>query len=180
MTENDAYHCVGVFGSHEDAERAIRDLQAAGVEMNKLSIIGRDYHTEEHPVGFYNTGDRVKYWGKQGTFWGSILGLLFAPAFFWIPGIGPVLTGGIIGSALMGAMEGAAVGAVVGGGVSVFAAALGSLGIPKDTVIKYEADIKASKFLLIFSGSEADTTKAQALLSSRGATVQVHPSAGGA
>lgn len=33
--------------------------------MTKLSIIGRDYHIEEHATGFYNTGDRVKYWADR-------------------------------------------------------------------------------------------------------------------
>jgi len=28
--------------------------------MKKLSIVGKDYHTEEHPSGYYNTGDRMK------------------------------------------------------------------------------------------------------------------------
>lgn len=69
-TPNDS-NCVAVFDWHEDAETAIRELQRAGFDMKKLSIVGRDYHTEEHAVGFYNSGDRVKYWGKQGAFWGS-------------------------------------------------------------------------------------------------------------
>ena len=111
MDLKDNSNCVAVFDRHEDAEKAIRELQRGGFDMKKLSIVGRDYHTEEHAVGFYNAGDRVKYWGKQGAFWGSIFGILFAPAFFWIPGIGPILTGGLIGSILMGTVEGAAVGA---------------------------------------------------------------------
>jgi len=32
--------------------------------MHKLSIVGKGYHTDEHAVGYYNTGDRMKYWGK--------------------------------------------------------------------------------------------------------------------
>jgi len=39
--------------------------------MKKLSIVGRDYHTDEHVVGYYNTGDRMKVWGKTGAFWGG-------------------------------------------------------------------------------------------------------------
>ena len=39
-------------------------------------------------------GDRMKYWGKLGTFWGGLWGLLFGAAFFAIPGIGPVLVAG--------------------------------------------------------------------------------------
>ncbi len=167
-------HCVAVFDRHEDAEAAIRELQTGGFDMKKLSIVGRDYHTEEHAVGFYNAGDRVKYWGRQGAFWGGMFGILLAPAFFWIPGIGPILTGGLIGSFLMGTIEGAAVGAAIGGGTSVLAAALAGLGIPKDSVIRYEADLKANKFLLVASGSAAEAERARSLFAQRGGSAQVH------
>jgi uncharacterized membrane protein len=167
--------CVAIFDQHQDAEEAIRVLQRSGYDMKKLSIVGRDYHTEEHAVGFVNAGDRVKYWGKLGAFWGGVFGILFAPAFFFIPGIGPILTGGIIGSVLMGTVEGAAVGAAVGGGSGALAAALTSLGIPKDTVIRYEADLKANKFLLIAHGSAADTQRARDLLGgTKASNVEVH------
>jgi hypothetical protein len=167
-------NCVAVFDRHEDAEGAIRELQHVGFDMKKLSIVGREYHTEEHAVGFYNAGDRVKYWGKLGAFWGAVFGILFAPAFFWIPGVGPILTGGIIGSILMGTVEGAAVGAAVGGGTSVLAAALTSLGIPKDSIIRYEGDIKANKFLLIASGTAVEVERARGVLAGRGGSVEVH------
>jgi Heat induced stress protein YflT len=175
MDLKDNSNCVAVFDRHEDAEKAIRDLQHGGFDMKKLSIVGRDYHTEEHAVGFYNAGDRIKYWGKHGAFWGSVFGILFAPAFFFIPGIGPILTGGIIGSMLMGTVEGAAVGAALGGGTTALAAALSGLGVPKDSVIRYEADLKANKFLLIASGSPAEIEQARGILvGAATGRVQVH------
>ena len=167
-------NCVAVFDRHQDAEAAIRELQHVGFDMKKLSIIGRDYHTEERAVGFYNGGDRVRHWGKLGAFWGGIFGILFAPAFFWIPGIGPIPTGGLIGSILMGTVEGAAVGAAVVGGTSVLAAALAGMGIPKDSVIRYEADLKANKFLLLATGSAGEVERARGLLAERGGQVKVH------
>jgi uncharacterized membrane protein len=175
MDQTNDSHCVAVFDRHQDAEAAVRELQRGGFDMKKLSIVGRDYHTEEHAVGFYNAGDHVKYWGKTGAFWGSIFGILFAPAFFFIPGIGPVLTGGLIGSALMGTLEGAAVGAAIGGSSGVLAAGLTSLGIPKDSVVKYETEVKANKFLLIASGTEADTAKARDIMAKLGTSrIAVH------
>jgi uncharacterized membrane protein len=175
MDPKDTSNVVAVFDQHPDAEKAIRELQRGGFDMKKLSIVGRDYHTEEHAVGFYNAGDRVKYWGRHGAFWGTIFGILLAPAFFWIPGIGPIMTGGIIGSLLMGTVEGAAVGAAVVGGTSALAAALAGLGIPKDSVIQYEADLKANKFLLIASGTAAEVERARSLLANAAlGRVQVH------
>src|SRR5437867_1766224 len=77
---------VAVYGSHIDAENAVKDLQRSGFPMDRLSIVGKDYHTEEHVVGYYNTGDRMKYWGKLGAFWGGLWGFFIGAAFFWIPG----------------------------------------------------------------------------------------------
>ena len=81
---------VAVYNTHVEAEAGIKELQKAGFAMNKLSIVGKDYHSDEHVVGYYNTGDRMRYWGKLGAFWGGIWGLLFGSAFFMIPGFGPI------------------------------------------------------------------------------------------
>jgi hypothetical protein len=169
-----ADHCVAIFDQHQDAERAIRALQRAGFDMKKLSIVGRDYLTDEHAVGFYNTGDRVRYWGKFGACWGAIFGVIFSPAFFWIPGIGPILTGGIISSMLMGIIEGGVVGAAMVGGTSALAAALVGLGIPKDSVIEYETQLKANKFLLIASGAPEEVERARGLLAEHNGQPELH------
>ena len=91
--KSDKNSVVAIFESHERAEDAIRELQKSGFDMKKLSIIGKDYHTEENVVGYYNAGDRMKYWGKLGAFWGGFWGILFGSAFFWVPGIGPAPRG---------------------------------------------------------------------------------------
>jgi hypothetical protein len=62
---------VAVYDTHAQAEHAIKELQEAGVDMKSLSIAGKDTHTDEHVVGYYNAGDRMKYWGKVGAFWGG-------------------------------------------------------------------------------------------------------------
>ena len=113
--------------------------------MTKLSIIGKDYHTEEDVVGYYNTGDRMKAWGKAGAFWGGMWGLLFGSAFFIIPGIGPLLAAGPLVVWIVGALESA----VAVAGLSALGAALFSIGIPKDSILRTEVQIKAGKFVLI-------------------------------
>ena len=85
---------IAVYGTHSEAEQAIKKLQRSGFDMKQLSILGKGYHSEERPYGFYTTGDRMKTWGGLGAFWGSLWGLLFGAAFFWLPGIGPVAAAG--------------------------------------------------------------------------------------
>jgi hypothetical protein len=66
---------VAVYGTHIEAEEAVKELQGGGIDMRTLSIVGKDSHTDEHVVGYYNIGDRMKYWGKTGAFLGWVLGI---------------------------------------------------------------------------------------------------------
>lgn len=154
--ENYPNHTVAVYGSHVAAESAVKVLSTNGFNMKHLSIIGQDYETEERPIGFVNAGDRMLSWGKLGAFWGSVWGLLFGSAMFFIPGIGYMLFAGYI----VAMIEGAA----VGGGLAALAGALASIGIPKDSVLDYEADLRAGSFLLLIEGSELETKRAKDLL----------------
>jgi uncharacterized membrane protein len=163
MADNNAV--VGIYNSHTDAEASIKELQRSGFDMKKLSIVGKDYHTEEHVVGYYNTGDRMKVWGKLGAFWGGLWGLLFGSALFIIPGIGPLVVFGPLVGWIVGALEGA----VVMGGLSALGAALYGIGIPKDSIMKYETALKSDKFLVIAHGTADEVAKAKSILKTTGA-----------
>jgi uncharacterized membrane protein len=129
---------VAVFESHDQAEDAIRELQKDGFDMKKLSIVGKDYHTEEHVVGYYTTCDRMAYWGKLGAFWGGLWGLLFGSAFFWVPGVGPLLVAGPLVMWIVGPLEGA--------------------------VVRYETEVKKGKFLLVAHGTAEEVERARDIL----------------
>ncbi len=161
---------VAIFNTHVEAENAVKELQKSGFDMKKLSIVGKDYHTEEQVVGFYHTGDRMKHWGKLGAFWGWLFGLFFGAGFFLIPGIGSLVVAGPLVVTIVGGLEGA----VAVGGLSALGAGLYSLGIPKDSVINYETSIKTDKFLLVVHGSSDDLAKAKDILKSTGHEVSVH------
>ena len=45
---------VAIYKSHAEAGAAIKELQRSGSDMKKLSIVGRDYHTDDHVAGYYN------------------------------------------------------------------------------------------------------------------------------
>lgn len=154
---NSAYF---LFDSHAAAEDAIRTLGQSGFAMKTLSLVGKGFHSEEQPLGFYTTGDRIKVWGATGALWGSIWGLLLAPAVFLLPGLGLVGMAGPLVVALVGALEGG----VVFGGLSALGAALNQIGVPEDQVIKYEAALKADKYLLVVHGNALDQDRARAAL----------------
>jgi hypothetical protein len=152
---------IAVYDTHSAADEAVKELQKAGFDMKKLSVVGKDYHTEENVVGYYNAGDRMKHWGKFGAFWGGLWGLLFGAAFFWVPGIGPVLVGGPLVAWIVAALEGA----VFVGGLSAIGAGLYSLGIPKDSIVEYESAVKAGNFVVVAHGTADEAAKAKSILS---------------
>jgi len=156
---------IATYASHTRAEDAIRELYHAGFRMQQLSIIGKGYHTEEHPVGFYTVGDRIKTWGGVGAFWGALWGMLFGAAFFWIPGIGLLGAAGPFGQVLAAALEGAA----LVGGISVLGAALANIGVPGDAIVKYERLLRADSYLLIAHGSHEEIEQARAVVERSGA-----------
>jgi hypothetical protein len=91
--------------------------------------------------------------------------MLFGSAFFLIPGLGPILAAGPVVTWIVAALEGA----VLVGGVSALGAGLFSLGIPKDSILKYEESVKAGKFLLIAHGTADEVQRARNILQNSGA-----------
>lgn len=162
MTNTDI--AVAVYDLHTQAEAAVKALQRAGFDMKKISIIGRDYHTEEHVVGFLNAGDRAKVFGKFGAFWGGLMGVLFGSAMMFIPVVGHVIVLGPLAAALFGGLQGA----VLVGGISALAGGLIAVGIPKDSVLRYETALKADKFMLVVHGDAQEIRRAHELLKTSG------------
>ena len=157
---------VAVFAHHQDAEDAIRKLAKNGFDLTHFSIVGQGFHSDEKVVGFYNIGDRMRFWGKNGAFWGGVWSLFVGGIFLTIPVIGPVVVLGHLASMVVAALEGA----ILVGGLSALGAALFSIGIPKDSVIQYEEIIKTDGFLVVAHGSVDEMARSKAILESSNPT----------
>ena len=165
---SDKHQVVNIFPSHTEAELAVLKLQRAGFDMQKISIIGKDYETTEHIRGFLTWKDTAKagageagYWG---TFFGGLFGILTGVGLLFIPGVGPVIVAGHVAAVLAGWLEGMIVGgmgAAVAGGL---VGALVGLGIPKDQALKYETEIRAGRFVVFVSGTDEEIDRAQQIL----------------
>lgn len=151
---------VAVFNEHEAAETAIKRLAAADFDVKQLSLVGRGYHTEESVTGFYNAGDRIRFWGTRGAAWGALWGVFFGGLFITIPVVGPLVMLGTVATAAILAIENA----IVVGGLSALGAALFSIGIPANSVLRYEAAVKADHFLVMAHGTADDVARAKAIL----------------
>jgi hypothetical protein len=169
MTDNNAV--IAVFTDHQAAEAAVKKLVDAGIDMKHLSVVGKGYHTDEKAVGFYNIGDRMKFWGARGAFWGGLWGWLFGGVLMFVPVVGHVVVLGYLASLVVSAVEGA----VVVGSLGALGAALYGSGIPKDSVIAYETAIKSDGFLVTAHGPVEEMARAKAVLGTVSATqVDVH------
>ena len=157
---------VAIYGSPAGAEAGVRALQRAGVDMNRLSIVGKDFHAGEHALGFYTSGDRIVFWGAGGAFWGALWAMLCGGAFFFIPAVGPFVVMGPLVGWIVAALEGAA----LGGPSGALGAALSTIGIPHESIESYELDLHAGKYLLLIQGPMHALERACAALGPTGAS----------
>ena len=148
---------VASFPSHAEAERVVLELQKEGFDMQKLSIIGKDYQTTENVRGFLTWKDTAKAGAAGGGYWGSFVGGLFGilagAGVLFIPGMAPLIIAGPVAGVLAGWLEGTLVGGAGAAAVGGLAGALGGLGIPKNEVLKYETKIQAGEFTILVTGS---------------------------
>lgn len=151
---------VAVYPNHAAAERAVRLLHKEGFAMRDLSIVGRDFQMTEEPVGFVSAGDYAAAGAGTGAWVGGLFGLLVGAAFLVLPGLGPVIVAGPLSAALLGGLEGALAGAAIG----ALAGALVGWGVPKEHAIRYEAQVRAGKFLVVARGTPDEIRHARTLL----------------
>ena len=119
-----------------------------------------DRHRAEQVVAHYGAGGHARYWGEFGPFWTGMWASLSGWACLVIPGVGPILVAGPMGSWVVAALENEG----VFGGLSALGAALYGLGIPKDAVLRYDAAVRTKKLLLIAHGAVDEVGKAKEIL----------------
>ena len=169
---SEKHEVVNISTTHVEAEAVVLELQEAGFDMNKISIVGKDYQTTEHVRGFLTWKDTAKvgaiatgYWG---SFFGGLFGILAGAGMLFVPGVGQVIVAGPIVGVLAGWLEGIIVGGVGAAVVGGLAGALAGLGIPKEQALKYEIEIKAGKFVTIVSGTDEDVARSRQILEHSG------------
>ena len=115
--------------------------------MKNLSVVGKGYQTDEKVVGFYNEGDRIKFWGKRGAFWGGLWGMFFGGLFLTIPVVGRCIVLGYLASMAIYRNRECYRG---WGAKRARCSALSR--VPKDSVIQYETAVKTDHFVVMAHG----------------------------
>lgn len=148
---------VGLFDDMADAQRAVSNLENAGIPRNNINVVaGNDQGRYSNYVGDHegDAGNAAKGAGKgagAGAAIGGGLGLIAGLTALAIPGFGPIIAAGPIAAALTGAGIGAAAGGLIGG--------LTNAGVPKEEAERFAERVRQGSVLVSaqVQGSLADT-----------------------
>ena len=142
MATNTQGTVVGVFSDQMQARQAVNDVQRAGFRDDQIGFAVRDQTgagtaRDTAPGGTTKAGEGAATGVVAGGILGGILG---AAGALLIPGIGPVIAGGILAATLGGAAVGAAAGGLLG--------ALTGMGIPEEEARFYENEFQAGRTIV--------------------------------
>jgi hypothetical protein len=164
---------VGLFRDHSEAEDSIRDLKQAGFTNEQIGVATRDrpdrkeeraepVKSEEEPGKVVeDTAEGMAEGAAVGALTGGVVGgLVGLIGSLLIPGLGPVLVGGVLASTLMGMGIGAATGGLIG--------ALVGMGVPEEEAKYFEAGFREGGTLVTVNAGDA-TPEAVAILERHGA-----------
>ena len=165
---------VALFEERSEAEDAIRDLKNAGFTNKQIGIATQDRvragktHSEGTPVDddpgriVEETASGLAEGAAVGALTGGVIGgLVGLVSSLLIPGIGPLVVGGVLASALMGLGVGAATGGLIGG--------LVGMGVPEQDARYFDAGLREGRTLVTVSDTEGASEEALGILQRHGA-----------
>ena len=147
---------TGIFKTRADAQRAITELEAAGISPGDISLLSPRKSEDEHArVAVADTEQPGMGKALGGVVGGAVgaaggLGLSAAAASILVPGVGPVLAIGLLGAALFG--TGGAVGGAIAGGALEQEM---DEGLPVDEMFVYEDALRQGKTVVVVLANDS-------------------------
>src|SRR5690349_7131253 len=130
---------VGMFRNRSDAEAAIRDLRTLGFNEERIGVAMQN--PDEQATLAERTGSDVAEGAATGAVSGGILGgVIGLLGSLLVPGVGPIVVGGLLASALTGAGIGAAAGGLMG--------ALVGMGVPELDARHFQTGLGSGRVLV--------------------------------
>jgi len=153
---------TGLYDSPVDAALAVRDLEAAGISHEHISMVANN--TDERYRSAVKEGNEAGAGAEAGATFGVIvggsIGLLAGLGMLAIPGVGPVVAAGWLVATAAGVVGGAAVGGVGGG---LIGAMVGN-GISEEDAHFYAEGVRRGGTLVTVRVEDALALKAEAIL----------------
>ena len=154
-TETSRETAIGVFHSHAEAQKAIRDLKQAGFNDDQIGIVSRDREGSfEEQMEGNKAGEGAAAGAATGLGVGALWGLGIAAGL--LPAIGPVIAGGTLAAIAASAAGSAAAGGLVG--------ALIGLGIPEEEAEYYSGQFEDGRTLVSVRCGESRYAEAHRIL----------------
>jgi len=164
---NHSSSCVAVYLpslASSDEINSISDsidiLLSLDYSANKLSVIGKGSSQGDDAIGLYKAFEKTHFKGKQDEFWQSIWRLLAGEAFFLIPDFGSLTVAGGLSSIL----STETLDKTCSQEFTALGKALHCLGIPENSILRYESTLKSGQVLLIIHGSNQQVAEAGDIL----------------
>ena len=152
-----------LYDNYADAERAVSELEAAGVPHSDISLVANNsdnwYGSRKVDRDGDGTDDRAEAAGKGAGIGGGVgaaAGLAAGLGMLAIPGLGPVVAAGWLAAAATGAAAGAATGGVIG--------ALTQAGVSDDDANVYAEGVRRGGTLVTAKVPDADYSRYDAIL----------------
>jgi Outer membrane lipoprotein len=164
---------VGVFKTTYDAQRGLDRVKSVGVAEDKVSILMPGSSDREVAAVPVSETEQPGMGAAVGSLVGGSVGAAggfgagAALASFLVPGVGPILAGGLIGASLLG-LGGAAGGAVAGEALEDEVS-----GVPRDEIYVYEDALRSGHSIVVAEADDelhADAVR-QALVESGAETI---------
>jgi hypothetical protein len=157
-----------LYNSHAEAQEAVNNLEAAGVNHGDISIIASnadDWYSSDRKTSTFpdrdldGKDDRAEAAGTGagvGAAIGGGAGLLAGLGLMAIPGVGPVVAAGWLVATLTGAVAGGATGGIIG--------ALTQAGVGKDEADVYAEGLRRGGAVVSARVADAEASRLQALM----------------
>ena len=145
---------VGVFASRSDAAQGMERLERSGFTRDHINILTPASSDEQIAAVPVSDSEQPGMGAAIGSVVGGALGSAggfgagAALASFLVPGVGPVLAGGLLGASLLG-LGGLAGGAAAGDAMEDMVS-----GVPRDELYVYEDALRQGRTIIIV---QADT-----------------------
>ena len=159
MTTERTRTAAASFDSRDEAERAVDRLRGAGFGEDSVGWAMRGGEDSDRPEG---TEDAAKGAGTGAVAGGALGAAGAAAAMTLIPGIGPFLAGGYLGTVLIAAGGGAVAGGLLGG--------LTGMGMDEDEAKHYDEQFRAGRVVVTVNAGGRYTEAADILAQSGGQT----------
>jgi hydrogenase maturation factor len=132
---------VAAFEDRSEAEKAVDELEQAGFGADDIGYAIRGSDAVEGGMITDTQGAKDKRGALAGMATGAGLGaVLGAAAAMLVPGVGPVIAGGVLTMAFGGAIAGTAIGGIFG--------AMTGLGVSEEEAKFYEQEFASGKAII--------------------------------